>query len=96
MRATEEPHRVETVLTSNLAAAYNNYTNNLVAPNTTAVILPDQIRLPDHLLPPQRRQPLGVASGDVVAAQQTLVTSMGAYLTILGQLWTSVSVADFP
>ncbi len=98
VRATEEPHRVETVLTSNLAAAYNNYTNNLVALEYyRRYILPDQIRAYQTIYLRRNVDNLqGVVFGDVVAAQQTLVTSMGAYLTILGQLWTSVtSVADF-
>jgi cobalt-zinc-cadmium efflux system outer membrane protein len=36
VRATEEPHRVETTLTNNLATAYNNYKTPWTASNTTA------------------------------------------------------------
>ena len=51
VRAGEEPHRVETVLTNNLATAYANYKNNLDALEYyRKYILPDQVR---HL--PRRR-----------------------------------------
>ena len=37
-----------------------------------------------------------VSFGDLVAAQQTLVTDVATYLATLGQLWSSVvTVADF-
>jgi cobalt-zinc-cadmium efflux system outer membrane protein len=98
VRATEEPHRVETNLTNMLATSYANYKNALEALEYyRRYILPDQVRYYRGVF--DRRQVFGdvagVAFGDLVQAQQTLATNVGTYLTILGQLWTSVvSVAD--
>jgi cobalt-zinc-cadmium efflux system outer membrane protein len=94
--ATEEPHRVEVTLTSNLATAYAGYKNNLDALEYyRRFILPDQVRYYRGVLERRRLDP-SAAFGDLVAAQQTLATDVTTYLTILGQLWTSVvSVADF-
>ena len=96
IRATEEPHRVELNLTNGLANAYNNYTNNLAALEYyRRYILPDLVRTYQAIY--QRRGiDQGVVFSDIVQAQQTLVTNVGTYLTILGQLWTSVTgVADY-
>jgi outer membrane protein, heavy metal efflux system len=96
VRATEEPHRVELNLTNNLANAYNNYKNNLDGLEYyRKYILPDQVRTYEGTYKRYGIDP-GVVFGDVVAAQQTLVSGVSTYLTVLGQLWTSVvSVADF-
>jgi cobalt-zinc-cadmium efflux system outer membrane protein len=96
VRASEEPHRVELTLTNSLANAYNNYKNNLDALEYyRKYILPDQVRTYQGTYFNYNLQG-GAVFGDVVAAQQTLVSSISTYLTILGQLWTSVvGVADF-
>jgi cobalt-zinc-cadmium efflux system outer membrane protein len=95
MRASEEPHRVETVLTNNLANAYTNYKNNLDALEYyRSFILPDQIRA-FRGINDRRQGGEPVSYADLVTAQQTLVTSVQSYLGILGQIWTSVvGVAD--
>jgi cobalt-zinc-cadmium efflux system outer membrane protein len=96
VRATEEPHRVEVTLTSSLATAYAAYKNNLDALESyRRFILPDQVRYYRGVFE-RRRVDINAAFGDLVAAQQTLAGDVTTYLTILGQLWTSVvSVADF-
>lgn len=96
MRASEEPHRVETVLMNNLANAYTNYKNNLDALEYyRGFILPDQIRVFRGIHDGRQGGDPKVAFADLVTAQQTLVTNVQSYLTILGQIWTSViSVAD--
>jgi cobalt-zinc-cadmium efflux system outer membrane protein len=96
MAATEEPHRVELALTNNLANAYMGYKNNLAALEYyRKYILPDQVR---YYRGVYQRRPIdlaGVGFGDLVQAQQTLASNVSSYLTVLGQLWTSVvSVAD--
>jgi cobalt-zinc-cadmium efflux system outer membrane protein len=94
-RALEEPHRVELVLTNNLANVFTNYKTNLDAVEYyRRYILPDQVRFYRGVL--QRRQiDQGAQFGDLVAAQQGLATSVTTYLALLGSLWTSVvSVAD--
>jgi outer membrane protein, heavy metal efflux system len=95
VRASEEPHRVEVTLSSNLATAYTGYKNNVEALEYyRKFILPDQVRAYRGVFERRRVDP-GVAFGDLVQAQQTLAGDVSTYLTILGQLWTSVvGVAD--
>jgi cobalt-zinc-cadmium efflux system outer membrane protein len=95
VRASEEPHRVEVTLTNNLATAYTGYKNNVDALEYyRKFILPDQVRAYRGVFERRRVDP-GVAFGDLVQAQQTLASDVSTYLTILGQLWTSVvGVAD--
>jgi cobalt-zinc-cadmium efflux system outer membrane protein len=95
IRAEEEPHAAEMQLTNQLANNFTNYKNNLEALDYYRnYILPDQVRTYRGTF--HRRQVDPNASfGDLVQAQQTLTTNVATYLTILGQLWTSVvSVAD--
>jgi cobalt-zinc-cadmium efflux system outer membrane protein len=100
VRALEEPHRVEMSLTNTLATNFANYKNYLLAlQQYRDRILPDQVRAYRGVF---ERRYLGgaevktpVAFADVVTAQQALTQSVAQYLTVLGQLWTSVvSVAD--
>lgn len=95
-RAAEGPHQAEVALTSGLAAAYATYQNNLAAVEYyRRNILPDQVRYYRGVFERRKVDP-SVAFGDLVQAQQTLVTDVTAYLGILGTLWTSVvTVADY-
>jgi cobalt-zinc-cadmium efflux system outer membrane protein len=94
-RATEEPHRAEVSLTNTLATAYTAYKNNLEAlEHYRRYILPDQVRYYRGVFR-RREVDLNVGFVDLVQAQQTLATSVTSYLSVLGQLWTSVvNVAD--
>ncbi len=102
VRATEEPHRVQLNLTTNLAIAYTGYKNNLDAlEEYRRHILPNLVRAYRGIF--MRRNIEGplvpgiapVAFADLVTAQQTLAASVTQYLTFLGQTWSSVvSVAD--
>jgi outer membrane protein, heavy metal efflux system len=96
VRATEEPHRVETSLTNSLAAAYNSYKNNLEALEYyRRYILPDQVRTYNEVYRRYGVDP-SVNFITVVSTQQTLVMDVSSYLAVLGTLWTSVvGVADF-
>jgi cobalt-zinc-cadmium efflux system outer membrane protein len=96
VRALEEPHRVETNLTNNFAAAFVNYKNSLEGLEFyRRYILPDQVRAYRGIYE-RRRVDRNAAFGDLVQAQQTLAANVSTYLGLLGQLWTSaVSVADF-
>ncbi len=96
VRAEEGPHAAEVTLTTNLAAAYATYKNNLFAMDYyRRNILPDQVRYYRGVFERRRIDP-NAAFGDLVQAQQTLVADVTAYLGILGSLWTSVvGVADF-
>ena len=95
IRAMEEPHRVEMNLTNLLATAYGGYKTNLEAVEYYRHhILPDQVRAYRGVLARRQVDP-SVAFSDLFGAQQTLATSVGTYLGILGSLWSSVvSVAD--
>ncbi len=97
-RADRDPQRVELTLTNNLAFAFSNYKSALDSLEFyRRYILPDQVRAYAGVY----QRYLGVNNdpttfGNVVSAQQTLITSVGTYLTTLGTLWTSViGVADF-
>jgi cobalt-zinc-cadmium efflux system outer membrane protein len=96
LRASEEPHRVETVLTNNLANAYTNYKNAVDGLEYyRRYILPDQVRFYRGVFD-RRGVDANVQFADLVTAQQALTSSVASYLTVLGQLWTSaVAVADF-
>lgn len=95
MTASEEPHRVELVLTNNLSTAYLNYRTNLEGLEYyRKFILPDQVRTYRGVYERRQIDP-NSAFGDLVQAQQTLATNVQTYLGILGTVWTSVvSVAD--
>jgi cobalt-zinc-cadmium efflux system outer membrane protein len=96
IRASEESHRVEVTLANNLASAYANYKNNLVAlEDYRRNILPDLVRYYRGIFARRQIDP-NSAFGDLVAAQQFLATNVTAYIGVLGTLWTSVvGVADF-
>jgi cobalt-zinc-cadmium efflux system outer membrane protein len=95
-RAGEESHRVEVTLTSNLAAAYANYRNNLYAMDYyRRNILPDLVRYYRGIYARRQVDPSS-AFGDLVAAEEMLSSNVGSYITVLGNLWSSVvGVADF-
>ena len=62
---------------------------------TAATSCPDQVRYYRGVFERRKIDP-SAAFGDLVAAQQTLVADVTAYLGVLGSLWTSVvGVADF-
>jgi cobalt-zinc-cadmium efflux system outer membrane protein len=96
VRASEGPHQVEVNLTTGLATAYTTYKTNLAALEYyRRYVLPDQVRYYRGVFERRRIDP-NASFGDLVTAQQTLVTDVTAYLAILGQLWTSVvGVADY-
>ena len=96
VRAGEESHRVETTLANNLATAYAGYRNNLYAMEYYRKnILPDLVRYYRGIQARRQIDPSS-AFGDLVAAEQMLSSDVASYITILGNLWSSVvSVADF-
>jgi cobalt-zinc-cadmium efflux system outer membrane protein len=100
MRAIEEPHRVRDDLTSRLAAAFEQYDNNLAQLEYyRKYIIPDQVRsyqgVYQRFFIQGKDDPRRVGFGDIVTAQQTLVGAITTYVTTLGQAWSSaISVAD--
>jgi cobalt-zinc-cadmium efflux system outer membrane protein len=96
VRAAEGPHQVEVALTTGFATAYASYKTNLAAVEYyRSTILPDQVRYYRGVFERRKIDP-GVAFGDLVQAQQVLVTDVNAYLGVLGSLWTSVvGVANY-
>jgi len=96
VRAGEGPHAIEIAITTGLAAAYGPYKTNLAALEYyRRNILPDIVRYYRGVFERRRIDP-SAAFGDLVAAQQILVTDVTTYLGILGSLWTSVvTFADF-
>jgi cobalt-zinc-cadmium efflux system outer membrane protein len=96
VRASEESHRAEMNLTSNLAAAYGNYKSNLYAMEEyRRDILPNFVRYYRGVYARRQVDPSS-AFNDLVTAQQTLSSNVTIYLNVLQSLWMSVvSVADF-
>jgi cobalt-zinc-cadmium efflux system outer membrane protein len=96
LRASEEPHRVEDVWTNNLATSYSSYKQNLEALEYYRKhILPDSVQYYRYTFEAYHINPANVPFSSVVSAQQSLAAAVTSYLTVLGQLWTSVvSVAD--
>jgi cobalt-zinc-cadmium efflux system outer membrane protein len=100
MRAIEEPHRVRDDLTSRLASAFELYDDNRVQLDIYRnQIIPDQVRAYQGVRERFRHQskddPGKVGFGDIVTAQQTLISAITTYVTTLGQAWSSaVGVAD--
>lgn len=90
VRALEQPHQAEVTLTGNLAAAYANYKTNLDALEYfRRHVLPDQVRYYRGVYRRRQIDP-AAAFGDLVQAQQALVTNVTTYLTTLGSFWTAV------
>jgi outer membrane protein, heavy metal efflux system len=94
--ASEQVHFVEMNLTSNLAAAYANYRNNLYAMESyRRNILPDLVRYYRGIFARRQVDPRS-AFNDLVTAQQAVSQNVTNYLGVLDSLWSSVvSVADF-
>jgi cobalt-zinc-cadmium efflux system outer membrane protein len=94
-RALQEPKRVELNLVTSLATAFAAYRTNLDALEAyRKEILPDQVRAYRGVYERRRIDP-NAQFGDLVAAQGALATSVTAYLTTLGSLWTAiVSLVD--
>jgi cobalt-zinc-cadmium efflux system outer membrane protein len=92
VRAVEEAHRVRADLTARLADAFERYnTNRLMIEAYRASILTDQVEAYLGAYERHQQEPDKVGFGDVVAAQQQLVTTISSYVTTLGALWTAVA-----
>jgi cobalt-zinc-cadmium efflux system outer membrane protein len=100
-RALQQPHAAEQTWTTNVAAAFSTYRQNLQSlEDYRRHILPNQVLAYRGIV--ERRKETGaqallhpVAFADFVAGQQALTGYLTNYLGILGTLWTSVvSVAD--
>jgi cobalt-zinc-cadmium efflux system outer membrane protein len=91
LRAVEEEHRVRDDLTSRLAEAFQRYeSNRTLLRYYRDQILPDQVRAVRAIYLRHNEEPDRVSFGDIVTAQQTLVTTITTYVTTLGALWTAV------
>ncbi len=95
IQAQEEPHRLESALTGDLAAAYAVYKTNLEALEYyRKYILPDQVRVYRGLFE-RRNVENDVKFYDLFGVQQTLAANVRQYLKALASLWSSVvTVAD--
>lgn len=89
-RALEQPHTAEVTLTGNLATAFTAYKTNLDALiYYRGHVLPDFVRYYRGIAARRGADP-AAAFGDLVTAQQLLVTNVTTYLTTLGSFWTGV------
>jgi cobalt-zinc-cadmium efflux system outer membrane protein len=96
LRAVEEAHRVRSDLTNRLATAFEQYENNRVLLEWYRdQILPDQVRAYRGVYARHQQDPDHVSFGDIVTAQQTLVTTITTYVSTLGAAQSSlVGVVD--
>ncbi len=91
-KASLEPLRVRNELTALAADAFERYENNRVLLEIyRKQILPDQARVYRGVYERHQQQPDRVTFGDVIVAQQTLATSINAYLQVLGAEWQAVA-----
>jgi cobalt-zinc-cadmium efflux system outer membrane protein len=93
VRAVEEPHRVQADLAGRFAEAFRRYDENRVLFEWYRdEILPKQV----HALRAAVKRHYGagpeqVAYTDLISAEQNLVTTVAAYLTLLGAEWQAVA-----
>lgn len=91
MKASEGPHFARDDLTARLADAYERYQDNLkIIEMYRRWMLPDQVQAYRGAYQRHQTEPDVVAFADVVTAQQTLATTITAYVTQLGTLWQAV------
>jgi len=89
--AVEGPHATRDDLTNRLADAFERYDDNrTLVEYYNKHILPDQVQAFRGIRQRYEIEPDAVAFSDIVNAQQTLATSVSAYVTTLGSLWTAV------
>lgn len=92
VRASEEANRVRNDLTAQLADAFERYkTNQVLVEYYRKQILPDQARAFRGVYERYDQQPDKVGFGDIVVAQQNLLTSITTYLTALNSVWDAVT-----
>jgi cobalt-zinc-cadmium efflux system outer membrane protein len=91
LQASEGPHQIQVNLTTTLADAINRYEANREQVRITWQQIQDQVRAYRGLYARRETQPDQVAFGDVVTAEQTLATYIGAYVTALGAQWLAVA-----
>lgn len=92
VRAAEEHSRVRIELTTQFADAFERYQNNrrLIETYRTHII-PDQSRAYRAIYERHQQEPERVGFGDVVVAQQQLLTSITSYISALGAQWTAIN-----
>lgn len=92
IRSAEELARTRNELTTSLADAFERYQNNRVLiQRYRTEIIPDQSRVYRGVYERHQQEPEQVGFGDVVVAQQSLLTSIQTYITALGAQWTAVT-----
>jgi cobalt-zinc-cadmium efflux system outer membrane protein len=91
---SEEPHRVRTVLTTTLSQAFQRYQDNRVLLGYYRdQILPDLVRVYSGVYERYLRQADvggGPSLSDVVVAQGNLAAAVQTYVTTLGGMWQAV------
>jgi outer membrane protein TolC len=95
-QASVGPDQARDSLSVAIADAFNRYQTAHESVVTTSQQVNDQLRVYRGMHARWDRAPLEVTFPDLVAAEQTLVTYVGNYLTALGQQWqAAVDVANF-
>jgi cobalt-zinc-cadmium efflux system outer membrane protein len=90
IQATQQPHQTQLQLTSTVADAFNRYSTARQQVAIALQQIKDQVRAYRGVYERRGENPDDVSFGDVVAAQQTLVSYLSGYITALGAQWTAV------
>lgn len=92
VRSVEERAKVRNELTNKLADAFERYQNNLnLIEYYRTQIIPDQSRAYRGVYERHQQEPDAVGFGDIVVAQQALLSSITTYINALGAKWTAVT-----
>lgn len=91
VKASAGVQRVRNDLSAQLAAAYERYENNRVATEYYRTqVLPDLARAYRGVYERHQQESEMVSFGDVVLAQQQLLTAITTYIRTLGEQWTAL------
>lgn len=90
VQAMAGPDQARNTLVTTLADAFNRYETGRMTVQLGYEQIRNQLQAYRGIHARRQQQPDQVAFGDVVAAQQTLATTIAAYVTALGQQWQAV------
>jgi outer membrane protein, heavy metal efflux system len=90
VQAMAGPDQARNTLVTTLADAFNRYETARVTVQLGFEQIRNQLQAYRGIHARRQQQPDQVAFGDVVTAQQTLASTIAAYVTALGQQWQAV------
>jgi cobalt-zinc-cadmium efflux system outer membrane protein len=90
-RAAQQSQRAGNDLTARLAEAFARFeSNRTLVDYYRKNILPDQVQTYRGVYQRHQTDPARVSFGDIIVAQQTLVSTVNTYISTLGDFWAAV------